>query len=165
MLIASHGGVARQDNTSDPVRPAPNLAPEDLVLSYEESGPFIGFGLSLVLHTVVRYPPAASWPIPHEVWMLRRAVWGTDGQECLNKYAAYSIKGNYMIRSTSGKRIRLAAVALSALAAPVAFTSHGAVVANTACAQQLSGGVCCYYLGSVCGNSPNLQYRPQGPCC
>jgi len=56
-------------------------------------------------------------------------------------------------------RLRLGILVLFAVAAPLAFTSRGTVVANTACATG-NNGSCCLLLSAICGlNGQNYTGR------
>jgi hypothetical protein len=71
-----------------------------------------------------------------------------------------------MRNDNTRKIIRIIALALFAVAAPLAFTPQSGVSMNTACATQ-DNGSCCYHALAVCGlngqNYTNKDYHT-GSC-
>lgn len=62
------------------------------------------------------------------------------------------------LKSQPKTLIRSAALALTFAAAPLALSSEGGVVENTACGQDFAG-TCCWELNSICNNGSNIDHQ------
>ena len=85
-----------------------------------------------------------------------------------SEFAAVTpILREFTMINTTGKRIRLVAVALLAAAAPLAFTPNHGLKFNSACAASRFDGSCCLLYTAICGlngeNFPGYQFNP-GSC-